>query len=145
MAAIPKPNCSLIRWEISMERQPAVAMTSLCNMGCGVIFKLAPDLTETVLHSFPPAKRRDGENPEGALIENHKGDLLGTTYDGGPYYEGVVFKVEPDGCRTCRPLAGARAWIPVGRLLMDKQGDLYGTAQGGGTDGAGIIFKVQKN
>jgi uncharacterized repeat protein (TIGR03803 family) len=116
-----------------------------CYMECGIIFKLAPDLTETVLHSFP-AKRRDGENPLGGLIENHKGDLFGTTYDGGPYYGGVVFKLEPDGSEhILQPLSRGSGINPVGRLLMDRLGNLYGTAQQGGAGGAGTIFKIQKN
>jgi uncharacterized repeat protein (TIGR03803 family) len=63
------------------------------DLGCGVVFKLAPDGTETVVYSFTGAA--DGGNPNGALALDSKGNLYGTTlYDGAHGY-GTVFKVTP--------------------------------------------------
>ncbi len=53
-----------------------------CNhRGCGTIFELTPDGTETVLHSFDSLPR--GLFPESALIMDANGNLFGTTVQGG--------------------------------------------------------------
>lgn len=68
-------------------------INSCFSGSCGVVFKLAPDGTQTVLHSF--AGGADGANPNGALALDSKGNLYGTTlYDGAHGY-GTVFKVTP--------------------------------------------------
>jgi uncharacterized repeat protein (TIGR03803 family) len=68
-----------------------------CNdyVGCGVVFKLTPKGKETVLYSFCPQNNcTDGAYPSAGLVLDQKGDLYGTTYDGGAY-GGVVFKLTP--------------------------------------------------
>jgi len=68
-----------------------------CNdyVGCGVVFKLTPKGKETVLYSFCPQNNcTDGAYPSAGLVLDQKGDLYGTTYDGGGY-GGVVFKLTP--------------------------------------------------
>ncbi len=49
------------------------------GIGYGTVFKLAPDGTETLLHSF--AGGSDGQSPKAALIKDKTGDLYGTTGD----------------------------------------------------------------
>jgi len=66
--------------------------------GYGTVFALtAPtsgtNWTATVLHSFNLVYDRGGLSPNGALIEDPKGNLYGTTGGGGPGGGGVVFKV----------------------------------------------------
>ena len=61
--------------------------------GLGVVFRLAPDGTETVLHSF--AGGGEGANPGADLIQDGAGNLYGTTLNGGAYGAGVVFKLTP--------------------------------------------------
>ena len=53
--------------------------TSTCNesYGCGVVFKLSPAGTETVLHSFTGGA--DGSTPYAGLIQDGAGNLYGTT------------------------------------------------------------------
>jgi len=58
----------------------------------GVVFKLDPAGTETVLHSF---SGNDGKIPYGTLVPDKAGNLYGTTYAGGAYGGGVVFKIAP--------------------------------------------------
>ena len=66
--------------------------------GCecyGVVFKLDPTTRkETVLHSFGQTSG-DGTTPWAGLIMDAKGNLYGTAWAGGAYYDGVVFKVTP--------------------------------------------------
>jgi uncharacterized repeat protein (TIGR03803 family) len=72
---------------------------SNCGMGkygCGIVFRLATDGTETVLHVFKGGKA-DGAYPTAGLIADKKGDLYGTTYQGGGKGKnafGTVFKLK---------------------------------------------------
>jgi uncharacterized repeat protein (TIGR03803 family) len=60
--------------------------------GCGVVFKLDSSGNETILHIFAGGTT-DGEYPENALVTDGKGNLYGTTYNGGTANDGVIFEV----------------------------------------------------
>jgi len=60
----------------------------------GTVFKLSPNGTETVLHSFA-ANGSDGTHPYAGLVMDTVGNLYGTTYSGGANGHGTVFKVTP--------------------------------------------------
>jgi uncharacterized repeat protein (TIGR03803 family) len=60
----------------------------------GTVFKLSPNGTETVLHSFA-ANGSDGTHPYAGLVTDTIGNLYGTTYSGGANGYGAVFKVKP--------------------------------------------------
>ena len=60
----------------------------------GIVFKLSPNGTETVLHSFA-ANGSDGTHPYAGLVMDIMGNLYGTTYSGGANGYGTVFKVTP--------------------------------------------------
>ncbi len=74
---------------------------STCNpmpampVGCGVVYKLAPNGTQTILHTF--ANTSDGGYPNGNLFLDSAGNVYGTTaYGGDPTCGcGVVFKITP--------------------------------------------------
>jgi uncharacterized repeat protein (TIGR03803 family) len=130
-----------------------------CNMGCGVVFELHPNGTETLLHSFAGM---DGQWPEAGLVQDSAGNLYGTTFNGGASscFDGcgVVFKLDQRGkesivhrfyrCVTCA--SSIRDGInPVGSLVRDANGNLYGTTLSGGGDssvcsstGCGIVFEI---
>ncbi len=65
--------------------------------GCGTVFKLAGDGTETVLYAFTGGS--DGSNPQGILLKGSGGYLYGMTLAGGNLEDcegggcGVIFKV----------------------------------------------------
>jgi uncharacterized repeat protein (TIGR03803 family) len=120
----------------------------------GVVFKLAPDGTETVLYSFcSQSGCADGSDPEAGLIMDGAGNLYGTTYSGGSAGfagRGVVFRLAPDGTETvlysfCSQSNCADGSYPEAGLIMDGAGNLYGTTvSGGSTSGAGpgVVFMV---
>jgi len=62
---------------------------------CGVIFKLAPQKSGkwkySVLHTFHGP---EGADPYGVILDG-KGNIFGTTYDGGKYGAGVAFEITP--------------------------------------------------
>ncbi|HLY06903.1 MAG TPA: choice-of-anchor tandem repeat GloVer-containing protein [Rhizomicrobium sp.] len=113
----------------------------------GVVFKLAPDGTLTVLHTFDSA---DGGNPIGRLLIDRKGNIYGTTFNGGSDGRGAVFKLEPDGTEKvlhslCSENNCSDGAYPYDGLIIDKRKNLYGTASAGGNggiDGPGTVFKV---
>jgi uncharacterized repeat protein (TIGR03803 family) len=68
---------------------------SYCGVGCGVVFKLAPNSkggwTEAVLHFFAG---QPGAIPFGGLIFDMAGNLYGTTNSGATGF-GSVFEITP--------------------------------------------------
>lgn len=113
-------------------------------IGTGTAFKLAPDGTETILHSFRD-DGFDGAEP-GEVVLGNGGHLYGATVYGGTYGIGVVYSLAPDGTETILHefTGGADGEIPDGRLLFGK-GGLYGTAGFGGAFGAGTVFKIARS
>lgn len=112
----------------------------------GTVFKLDSTGKESVLYSF--AGGSDGANPMAGLILDEKGNMYGTTFEGGagsctptkqdrsttPVTCGVVFELNTTGTEsvlysfTGDP-DGAN---PAGDLVRDAAGNLYGTTVAGG-------------
>jgi uncharacterized repeat protein (TIGR03803 family) len=118
---------------------------------CGVVFELRHTPTawkETVLHRF---QGPDGSTPITGLVFDAKGNLYGTTQEGGANGEGTIFKLTPTaGGRWTHTILydfpqfqnGAG---PVSTLAFDKAGNLYGTAAGGietCSGGCGVVYKL---
>jgi uncharacterized repeat protein (TIGR03803 family) len=61
-----------------------------CDKGCGTVFKITPSGTLTTLHTFDGT---DGELPYAGLIQATDGNFYGTTYAGGAYGGGTVFRL----------------------------------------------------
>jgi len=113
--------------------------------GCGTIFKLDPRGTETPSYRFNVSP--DGSDPRTTLTEDTAGNFYGTTFYGGLYGAGTVFKVDSAGQETIlynfQGLTdGANPWSG---LVQDAAGNLYGTtnhAGGGGACYCGTVFKL---
>jgi len=116
------------------------------NIGCGVVFKVAPEGAETVLYAFSGGN--DGGYPTGGLILDNASNLYGTTGEGGGGCSGsgcgVVFKLTPEGAETVLHSfqGGSDGAAPAASLLADSKGNLYGTTELGGPANAGTIFKL---
>jgi len=111
----------------------------------GVVYKVDMAGQETVLHAFTGA---DGGNPSyGGVIRDSAGDLYGTTSQGGPNGQGVVFKVDTADQETVLYSfpGAADGRFPRAGLIRDPSGNLYGTTSGGGTAGVGVVYKVAAN
>ena len=114
------------------------------NSGCGTVFKVTQSGKETPLYIF--TGRTDGAYPYADLLMDAKGDLFGTTSEGGdlnctpPYGCGTVFKLTKAGKLTVlhRFTGKADGAVPNGGLIRDAAGNLYG-ASGGGN---GQVFKL---
>jgi uncharacterized repeat protein (TIGR03803 family) len=108
---------------------------------CGTVFSIAPDGTETVLHSF--GEGADGVTPVAPLIEL-KGKLYGTTASGGTTGMGTVFSITLGGTEKVLHSFGAGSDGAHPRAsLIDVNGTLYGTTALGGTYNTGTVFALK--
>ncbi len=126
----------------------ATARGGIPACDCGVVFKLAPDGTQTVLHSFTGS---DGSIPRGSLIMDKQGNLFGVTAGGGGFGDGTVFQLSPDGTETVlHSFAGSPDGASPAASLILYMNKLYGTTTAGGTgsacgaNGCGTVFEVRK-
>jgi uncharacterized repeat protein (TIGR03803 family) len=105
--------------------------------GCGTIFKVTATGEETVLYSFcSEAACSDGAHPDGVLVMDGQGNLYGTTFYGGAFGGGTVFKLDPaTGVETVLYsfAGGSDGQGPLGGVLMDSAGNLFGTTLHGGS------------
>ncbi|MGH6889093.1 MAG: choice-of-anchor tandem repeat GloVer-containing protein [Rhizomicrobium sp.] len=123
---------------------------SAANLGgtanAGVIYEIAPNGTEMVLHSFDGGS--GGSDPNaGVTLDPSTGNLYGTTTFGGAANCrngcGVLYELAADGTYTVLhtfDVSTDGEW-PVGTLARDRHGDLFGVAGGGGPNNAGTVFE----
>ena len=110
--------------------------------GHGTVFKIGPTGRETVLYSFTGGS--DGDLPASLLILDAKGNLYGTTYQGGASGFGVVYEISATGTEKVLYtfLGGTDGSNPSSALARDAKGNLYGTTNQGGASGLGTVFKI---
>jgi uncharacterized repeat protein (TIGR03803 family) len=111
----------------------------------GTVFEINSSGTETLLHSFAGGSS-DGANPSFAgLVMGPKGNLYGTTQNGGASSYGVLYKLAQSTESILYSFAGGMndGCYPFGTPVMDKETNLYGTTLscGSGSSG-GIVWKV---
>jgi uncharacterized repeat protein (TIGR03803 family) len=116
------------------------------TQGCGTVFKLSPSQTgwtETLLWNFSNAAQ-DVFWPRSGVVIGKDGNLYGTAFDGGPYFNGGVFEVMPSGSQNVlyNFSGGANGAGPYGGLVFDKKGNLYGTTEAYGSGCCGTVFKI---
>jgi uncharacterized repeat protein (TIGR03803 family) len=136
--------------------------TQTCSGGCGIVFKLDVNGSETVLRTF--SSFEGGQHPTGGLILDSAGNLYGTTEFGGdavcgdPNFKGcgVVFKLDANGNETVfHTFEYVAGDSPHAGLIGDTAGNFYGTTTFGGIGrstvrgtapcgglGCGVVFKL---
>ena len=108
---------------------------------CGLVYRLAPDHTLSVLHDFTSV---EGCFPLGDLVVGPDGQLWGTAAIGGDEGFGTVFKVALDGTLTrvhSFSSSDGAGGTPRSGLLLGPDGFFYGTTGAGGV-GQGAIYRV---
>ncbi len=113
--------------------------------------KVGGILTKTIIHVFPAATG-DGQAANADIVFDGKGNLYGTTYDGGHSRFGTVFELSP-------PAVVGGAWTetilhsftgsstdggyPIGGLVIGRNGVIYGTASYSGVaNDSGTAFEL---
>jgi uncharacterized repeat protein (TIGR03803 family) len=128
---------------------------------CGTVFMLtapvaasAADLRarwkKSILHRFTGLP--DGHSPYSALVGDGTGTYYGTTYLGGSFDWGTVFKLVPPGMESTKwkltkltEFAGTDGYGPLfyGPLAIDENGTLFGTTQNSRIDyTSGTVFSL---
>jgi uncharacterized repeat protein (TIGR03803 family) len=101
-----------------------------------------------VLHSF---RGPDGDSPSGSRIGiDGNGAVYGTTFQGGAYGRGTVYKLWPPGpgsstwiLTVLHSFAGpADGYQPRFGLVRSGSGYLYGSTEYGGPSGGGVIYRI---
>ncbi|MCP5524754.1 MAG: tandem-95 repeat protein [Verrucomicrobiales bacterium] len=114
----------------------------------GTVFRMHPDGSAfTVLHHFS-SSASDGRQSYSGLVQDSQGVLYGTTWGGGNYLQGTLFKINPDGTgftviHHFQPQTDG--YNPQSPLLLANDGLIYGTAYVGGANGVGGVYRVERN
>ncbi len=110
----------------------------------GTIFRIATNGSDfSILHSF---NNTDGSQPRAQLVQNSDGDLFGTTYFGGTFGLGTVFKLTTNGQFTSLlSFNGTNGSYPSCALVLRPDGYFYGTTFYGGTNNLGTFFRITKD
>lgn len=110
----------------------------------GVVFKVDTLGNYSVVHSFGKRGVADGSEPYAGLVRDAAGNLYGTTFGGGKYGAGTVYKIDASGNASVLYSfrGGSDGLFPSSSLVLDVAGNLYGTTDAGGAHNLGIVFKV---
>jgi uncharacterized repeat protein (TIGR03803 family) len=131
----------------------------LCqSFGCGTVFERTASGTLKILYNFSATP--DGNSPLDSLVRDSKGNLYGTTADGGNAGGvcgtigcGTVFELVKTGATYTEKVlyaftGGTDGANPGSGLVRDIGGNLYGTTLGGGGSGCssdtgcGTVFEI---
>jgi uncharacterized repeat protein (TIGR03803 family) len=116
--------------------------------GDGTVFEITPTGFANIFTTLVSFNGPDGSFPEGSLIADAKGDLFGTTSEGGANNAGTVFEIVKTGAgyaslpTTLLSFNGTNGSAPVGSLTTDASGNLFGTTAEGGANGKGTAFEL---
>ncbi len=118
----------------------------------GTVFKITPSGTLLTVYDFcSQSGCTDGFEPFDTLVQATDGNLYGTTFSGGAYGYGTVFRLTTSGTLTTLYSFCAGGYPPCadgddpwGGLVQATDGNFYGTTQDGGTGtvGGGTVFKI---
>jgi len=111
------------------------------STGCGIVYRLVPNTRKRaykleVLHTFEGAPY-DGAASAAALLADKSGNIYGTTYYGGAYDGGTLFKLHPSSSGYAETIVhsfgyGQDGAHPISGVI-EVNGILYGTTNSGGT------------
>jgi len=122
------------------------------SFGRGIVFELSNTGQESVLYNFKGSDG-DGDVPDSMSFRDSAGNLFGTTFQGGAYSFGTIFKLDTHGHETivynfCPKTPCTNGAYPGG-VVRGKNGSFYGTTYAGGDyscdlTGCGTVFKINR-
>jgi uncharacterized repeat protein (TIGR03803 family) len=121
--------------------------------GAGTVFKLSPNQdgtwTESVIYALKDEP--DGAWPTRPTFDKATGNLYGTTYRGGAFGQGSVYKLAPSlGGQWTETILYSFIGLndggpPADGVILDSIGNLYGTTSEGGAGGpefGGVVWEI---
>jgi T5SS/PEP-CTERM-associated repeat protein/uncharacterized repeat protein (TIGR03803 family) len=118
-------------------------------------YSFTPNANETLVANFGPITSTltladlysfsgpDGSRPVAGLIQASDGYFYGTTFYGGAYGSGTVFRIGSSGILTnLHSFNGPDGASPWAALVQASDGNFYGTTGSGGTKNDGTVFKI---
>lgn len=114
---------------------------------CAVVFCIAAAIAAPAQNvAFTTLVNFNGTNGSAVysgLVQGTDGNFYGTTYFGGAYDWGTVFKMAPSGALTALyAFNGTDGSEPTAGLVQGSDGNYYGTTDGGGAHLGGMVFKI---
>jgi uncharacterized repeat protein (TIGR03803 family) len=101
-----------------------ISTTGVCqNLGCGVVFRVTPPGTFTVLHALNGTD--EANYPLGVILASD-GNLYGTT---GNFNPGTVFRVDPSNGQFNTLHSFPSGVFPMNRPTQASDGTLYGISR----------------
>ncbi len=116
----------------------------LSEVSWGVVFKLTPQGTETVLHNFgDDSNYSDGRSPEAGLVQATDNNFYGVAPYGGSMGAGVIFQVTPAGDYSILyNFDGTSGAYPMSTPMQHTNGKIYGLAWYGGPSDDGVVYSL---
>lgn len=114
----------------------------------GTVFELQPSGENwifSLVYGFDQGRVYGG--PNGNLLMDASGNIYGTTWAGGAFANGSVFKLTPGGLggwtfTSLHDFTGEDGSSVFGGISTDANGNLYGTAAMGGQYGHGVVWEI---
>jgi uncharacterized repeat protein (TIGR03803 family) len=113
----------------------------------GVIYKLTLEGELTVLSNLCPAISCSGGTRSYGLLEGSDGNFYGTTFQGGAFNGGTIFRISPTGdlqvlYSFCALTDCADGWLPQAPPIQGIDGNYYGVVTGGGSMQGGLLYRL---
>ncbi|HLV81249.1 MAG TPA: choice-of-anchor tandem repeat GloVer-containing protein [Chthonomonadaceae bacterium] len=111
----------------------------------GTVFQVSPSGAFTILHQFSGSiTSSDGAYPYGGLTLGNDGGFYGTTFAGGAYGKGTIYRITSGGdfvpLHSFNP--GNNEGQQAGTLTLGSDGNFYGVTESGGDFNNGTIFQI---
>ncbi len=112
------------------------------TFGDGIVYKIST--SGGTLATSARFNGNNGANPVAGLVQGSDNNFYGTSYEGGTFGYGTVFRYTLGGVLTnLFSFNYTDGGFPSGVLVQGSDGNFYGTTENGGTNGgAGTVFKV---
>ena len=147
LAGTGTPGASIGIWNGNTQ----VATTTVSNNGTwsvGVTLNLGNNtISANMLATMANFKSSVGMNPNGNLIADAAGNLLGIASLGGASNQGSIFQLSGNNYQTITNILsfnGSNGAYPFSGLIEDSSGNIFGTTQlgGSGKSSVGTVFEL---
>ncbi len=157
----PENNTYFRSEPMSFPRASSVFLKSLIQASNNKLYFIVnslrnDDRNENNLYEYDPSTNQftnhfrfsgieTGEWPHGSLHQGSNGMLYGTTYIGGAYHKGVIFKIDPETYDFTKMVdfeGDSKGAKPHGGVIQADNHKLYGMTSEGGVHDKGVIYEV---